>query len=127
MFLYQIQHVFFIASGGSEQKAINLSEPHKGIILLCHRESNSFAAAMEIAAYLRSIDKKVTVIDVFAKNAQQDFIHYSQLIEAINNISGQKAAVIGHPSDWLINSTIDAEILKKKIRYKTFKSAMARA
>lgn len=109
---------FFIASGGSEQNAVNLSERHKGIILLCHRESNSFAAAMEIAAYLRSIDKKASVIDVFAKNAQQDFLNYSQIIQAINILSGQKAAVIGHPSDWLINSTIDAEILKEKLGIK---------
>ncbi len=46
--------VLFIASGGSEQFAAELTSKHNNIILLCHRENNSFAATIEIAAYLRA-------------------------------------------------------------------------
>ncbi len=46
--------ILFIASGGSEQVAVKLTGNKNNIILLCHRESNSYAATIEIAAYLRS-------------------------------------------------------------------------
>jgi len=42
--------LIFIASGGSEQNAVQLINEHQNIILLCHRENNSWAAAAEIAA-----------------------------------------------------------------------------
>ncbi len=106
---------FFIASGGSEQYAVKLSERHSGLILLCHRESNSFAAAMEIGAYLRSKNKQVVVIDVFAENARGEFLDNLFLIQALNNLSNLRAAVIGEPSEWLINSTIEAVTLKNKL------------
>ena len=40
--------LLFIASGGSEQYAVQLTKDHQNITLLCHRESNSFAALSPI-------------------------------------------------------------------------------
>lgn len=106
---------FFIASGGSEQHAVKLSEKHNGLILLCHRESNSFAAAMEIAAYLRSVNKYVAVIDVFAEDSKQAYLDHLHILQALKKLNGQKAAVLGEVSEWLINSTIEVPILKEKL------------
>lgn len=107
--------VFFIASGGSEQFAKEASRNHNNIILLCHRENNSFAAAMEIAAYLRKQAKRVAVVDVLATGAFQNYSLVLDTFKALDNLAGQKAALIGDVSDWLIISDIDKQLIKDKL------------
>jgi L-fucose isomerase-like protein len=109
------EEVFFIASGGSERQALDHSKLRNQIILLCHRESNSYAATMEIAAYLRSLDKKVLIVDVFSHNALDQFLNGLKASRAINMLKGEKAAVIGDVSEWLIHSDIDKDILESKL------------
>ena len=116
---YQIQNEFsrvlFIASGGSEQNAVEITKTKNNITLLCHRESNSFAATMEIASYLRDNGKRVSIIDVMAPNAFEEFVEILKVNQAIDLLSKQKAAVIGEVSDWLINSDIEETIIKEKL------------
>ncbi len=106
--------VLFIASGGSEQFAIKAAAESRRILLLCHRESNSFAGAMEIAAYCRDKGVPVTILDVFAENALNQFEQFVLVDEAIQSLRGQKGALIGEISDWLISSAIDPQLLKHK-------------
>lgn len=116
--VYEIQEEFsgilFVASGGSEQYAIELTKFYNDIILLCHRESNSFAASIEIAAYLRENGKRVSIIDVFAPKAFSEFVEVQKVNQAIQSLSKQKAALIGEVSDWLIISDIEDSIIKDK-------------
>ncbi len=107
--------VFFIASGGSEQFAKDSSRQLTNIILLCHRENNSFAAAMEIAAYLRKQAKRVALVDVLATGAFQNYSLVLDTFKALDNLAGQKAALIGDVSDWLIISDIDKQLIKDKL------------
>ncbi len=107
--------IIFVASGGSEQYAKAIMEKQEAAILLCHNESNSYAATMEIAAYLRSKSKRVSIIDVFAPNAFALFSEIQSVHQAIANLKGQKAALIGKISDWLIVSDIDENNLKNKL------------
>lgn len=107
--------VFFIASGGSEQYAKEASQQLKNIILLCHRENNSFAAAMEIAAYMRNQAKRVAIVDVMATNAFQDYKMVLDTFQALDGLAGHKAALIGDVSDWLIISDIDKQLIKDKL------------
>jgi L-fucose isomerase-like protein len=108
-------NILFIASGGSEQLALKVIENKNNFILLCHRENNSFAAAMEIAAYIRTKNKRVDIIDVLAENAQKTVVEMNQIIKALDSLNGQKAALIGDVSDWLIVSDIEADIIKSKL------------
>ena len=116
---YEIQTeckgIVFIASGGSEKNAIEITKNNDNITLLCHRESNSFAATLEIASYLRSKDKRVNIIDVMAPNAFTNFVEIQKVNQAIECLSKQKAAIIGKVSDWLINSDIENAIIKEKL------------
>jgi len=107
--------LLFIASGGSEQNAVRLTKKHQNIILLCHRESNSYAAAIEIAAYIRAQDKKVSIVDVLAPNAFQEFKEVLKINKALENLAQQKAALIGEVSDWLIISDVDKRLVKEKL------------
>mgnify|MGYP006935332612 CR=1 FL=1 len=107
--------ILFIASGGSEQIAVELTRDKNNIILLCHRETNSYAATIEIAAYLRSKSIVVSIIDVLAPGAFEEFVEVQKTHKAIDLLSGQKAAIIGEVSNWLIISDIDNTIVKDKL------------
>lgn len=107
--------LLFIASGGSEQHAVHLCKNDTNITLLCHRESNSYAATIEIAAYLRSQGKRATIIDVFAQNALEEFKMTQWVNQALESLSKQKAALIGEVSDWLIISDVETQLIKKKL------------
>ena len=107
--------ILFVASGGSEQIAKKIINEEHNVILLCHRESNSYAATMEIASYFRSQGKRVSVIDVMMLKAFEEFEEIQNVYRTIKLLSGQKAAVIGEVSDWLINSDIDNELIRDRL------------
>ncbi len=115
MFSEAFSGILFVASGGSEKYAVEITKLHTDIILLCHRESNSFAAAIEIAAYLRANGKRVHIIDVFAPEAYKEFLEVQKVSQAIESLSKQKAAIIGEVSDWLIISDIEDSVVKDKL------------
>jgi len=106
--------ILFFASGGSEQKAKNLCEHAQHFILLCHRESNSYAAAIETAAYLRERGKLVSLINMLSPGAFDEFKQVASVISALKKLENQKAALIGEASDWLIASSIEPKIIKQK-------------
>lgn len=106
--------IIFVASGGSEKHSINLSLDYNFVILLCHRQDNSYAATMEIAAYLRANSKKVSVIDVFAENALREFQNIQSIFSALQKLQTEKAALIGEVSDWLIISDVQDKNVKEK-------------
>lgn len=107
--------LLFIASGGSEQNAERLTTEHQNIILLCHRENNSFAAAMEIAAFLRAQNKRASIIDIFASSAFSEFEELQKVNRALEALSKQKAALIGEVSDWLIISDVNTQLVKERL------------
>ena len=111
----EFKGILFVASGGSEQYAVEITKTHKNVTLLCHRESNSYAAAIEIAAYLRQKGKRVNLIDVFAPDSYKEFLEVQKVHQAIDSLAEQKAALIGEVSDWLIVSDIEDQIVKDKI------------
>ncbi len=107
--------VIFIASGGSERKSIDITKDEKNVIILCHRESNSYAAAVEIAAYLRAHNKRVVLIDVMAEKSMEEFQDSKMAFSALDSLAKQRAAVIGEISEWLIISDIDDNTIKNKL------------
>jgi len=107
--------LLFIASGGSEQNAVQLTKEHQNIMLLCHRESNSYAATIEIAAYLRAQNKRVSLINIFAPYAFQEFEEIQKVNQALETLAQQKAALIGEVSDWLIISDVESKLVKERL------------
>lgn len=107
--------ILFIASGGSEQNAEKITNKHQNITLLCHRESNSFAAAIEIAAFLRSQNKRVSLIDVLDPLNFSKFEEIQTINRVLGTLSKQKAALIGEVSDWLIISDVEKDLVKERL------------
>lgn len=104
--------ILFVASGGSEQHAERITKNHDNIILMCHRENNSYAAAIEIAAFIRAQHKRVHIVDVMAAEAYRYFIQLQEVYRAIDSLKNQRAALIGEVSDWLIMSDVDTQRVK---------------
>ncbi len=111
----ELSSIIFIGSGGSENLAKEITKSIKDIVLLCHKENNSYAATMEIASYLRNQGKRVSIIDVMSLNAFEELVEVQKVYQAIDLLSKQRAAVIGEVSDWLINSDIEDTRIKEKL------------
>jgi L-fucose isomerase-like protein len=57
--------VLLILSGGTEAQAVNYLEEKEGpVILLAHPQDNSFAAALEILAYLQGMGRKALIVQL---------------------------------------------------------------
>jgi len=107
--------ILFIASGGSEEKFLQIeSKLPKPIILVSDSYNNSLPAALEISSWLHSKGKSFSHINI-PSNPSQDFvetlelqIHETAKIQkALSAISNYKIALIGGESPWLISSKTD--------------------
>ena len=98
----------FIGSGGVENAVIrNFSILPYPITLLTDGEGNSLAAALEIAAWVRSKDMKVTIIHGDTEHIIEKIQIHHQAFAAKRSLKGKKIGVIGTPSSWLVASHVD--------------------
>ena len=98
----------FIGSGGVESMVIrNFSIFPYPITLLADGIGNSLAAALEIAAWVRSKDMKVSIIHGDVKSMVQKVLIHHQAFAAKRALKGKRIGVIGTPSSWLVASHVD--------------------
>ena len=98
----------FIGSGGVEGSVIrNFSILPYPITLLADGVSNSLAASLEIAAWVRSKDMKVNIIHGDPKTMAEQVIIHHQAFAAKRSLKGKRIGVIGTPSSWLVASHVD--------------------
>ena len=98
----------FISSGGVEGPVIrNFSILPYPITLLTDGKGNSLAAALEIAAWVRSKDMKVNIIHGDTESIVKKVLVHHQAFAAKRALKGKKIGVIGTPSSWLVASHVD--------------------
>ena len=107
--------IVFVESGGSEVEFVKvlptLKEP---IIILSNGKNNSLPASLEIKTYC-SQHKYIGLLFTGDESQIADAIKDTSLvINAYNTLEGQNLGVIGHPSDWLIASQVDYQLVKDK-------------
>ena len=89
----------FIASGQVEDKVIsNFSIFPYPITLLTDGLNNSLAAAMEIAAWIRSKDMKVQIIHGRTQEMVSQVLQHHQAFQARHYLKGKRIGVVGTPS-----------------------------
>lgn len=108
--------VIFIRTGGTEGKFKDVFSQLKGnICLLTSGMSNSLAASMEILSFLRQQGRQGRILHgsttYIAKHLQMDFL----VEQACKKLNGARYGVIGKPSDWLISSDVNREVLQSKL------------
>lgn len=105
----------FVESGGSEVEFVKILPQLKDpIILLSNGKNNSLPASLEIKTYCSQ--KKNTAL-LFTGDESQiaDAIRdTAAVLNAYHTLNGQNLGVIGRPSDWLIASQVDYQLVKEK-------------
>lgn len=115
---------FIISTGGVENIFLDLLKRNlvgTNVTLIADGRFNSLAASMEILTYLNNNNIKAVI--AYGSNEEisarlKDLTHVDFVNEqcgsAALSLSGDKIAVFGEPSDWLIASNVDRDFLKQK-------------
>lgn len=115
---------FIISTGGVENIFLDLLKRDlvgTNVTLIADGRFNSLAASMEILTYLNNNNIKAFIAygsneEISARLKEHphvDFVN-EQCGSAALSLSGDKIAVFGEPSDWLIASNVDRDFLKQK-------------
>lgn len=114
--------LFFVLTGGTEQTTYKLIIERKKhfsnepIIILAHPGNNSLPASLEILARLKQEGIKGRIIyldETSNKDCWKDIEKTLKYFDVFYKLRKTRIGLIGEPSDWLIASTIDKEIIKK--------------
>lgn len=112
--------LIYVRTGGTEgifkRLLPNLQEKSdKPFYLLTSGKSNSLAASMEILSYLRQNDLKGEIIHGKASYIAHRIALLAKTGEAKRQLNGCRLGIIGEPSDWLISSHVDKDIIRKRL------------
>jgi L-fucose isomerase-like protein len=111
-FFIQHTHIFFVASGGSEQQFVKSFNMVDGpYYLLTRRTHNSLAAAMEILAFLQERGQKGEIIHGDADAIGRKLAQIVKINTVKERLKGYRLGSTGE-SSWLIASKADPVVLK---------------
>ena len=92
-----------------------LAKSSRPFYLLTSGKSNSLAASMEILSYLRQHQLQGEILHGHPTYITQRISQLAKAGEANLQLQGGRLGIIGQPSDWLISSIYDKEIVHKKL------------
>lgn len=111
-FVAQHTHVFFVASGGSEQEFTKIYQAINGPYYLLTRQShNSLAAAMEILAFLQENGQRGEIIHGDTETVSKKLAQIVKINTVKERIKEYRLGTTGE-SSWLIASKVSAETMK---------------
>lgn len=112
--------LIYVRTGGTEgifkRMLPSLQEkPDSPYYLLTSGKSNSLAASMEILSYLQQNGMKGEIIHGDPSYIAHRIALLAKAGEAKRLLNGCKLGIIGEPSDWLISSHADKDIIRKQL------------
>ena len=112
--------LIYVRTGGTEgllrQRLPELLERSKRpFYLLTSGESNSLAASLEMLAWLRSQGLPGEVLHGLPEFVGRRIALLARAGEARQRLDGTRLAVIGQPSDWLIASGVDRQVVADRL------------
>ena len=108
--------VIFVRTGGTEGKFKKVFPQIKGYVrLLTSGMSNSLAASMEILSFLRNNGRKGEILHGSSMYIAQHLTTDYRVEQARKKLNGSRYGVIGAPSDWLIASDADRDVVRNKL------------
>lgn len=107
--------ILFIASGGVERMVIQrFEELPRPIYLLADGLHNSLAAALEISAWIKTRGMKSEILHGELPVIIERINKLYQNFDAKRRLRGTKVGVIGSPSHWLVSSSADYLLTKRR-------------
>ena len=112
--------LIYVRTGGTEGIFKRLlpslqTQSSRPFYLLTSGKSNSLAASMEILSYLRQNNIKGEIIHGSSAYIAKRIRLLVKTEEAHKQLQGARLGIIGEPSDWLISSQADKEIVKERL------------
>ena len=112
--------LIYVRTGGTEgifkRLLPELQEKSKRpFYLLTSGKSNSLAASMEVLSYLRQNSFKGEIIHGNDEYISKRINLLARVGEARQSLQGCRLGIIGEPSDWLISSHADKDVVKQRL------------
>ncbi len=107
--------ILMFLTGGSEAEAVNSLKKSMFQLLLASGKTNAFASAMEVKAYSNKLGYRNILLNLDDDGDKKIFEKYIRVFSALDQLEGKRLGLIGEVSDWLVASSIDAELLKEKL------------
>ena len=113
-------NLIFVRTGGTEGIFKGLfpelrEKSDRPFYLLTSGKSNSLAASMEILSYLRQHHLCGEIIHGRPEYIASRILLLEKVEGARRKMSGCRLGIIGKPSDWLISSSADADVVKQRL------------
>ena len=115
--------LIYVRTGGTEGIFLRLlpqllEKSQRPFYLLTSGKSNSLAASMEILSYLQQHDLRGEIIHGSAEYIARKIRILEKVVEARQWLDGARLGIIGKPSDWLISSQADYEVVRQRLGIK---------
>ena len=112
--------LIYVRTGGTEGIFKRLlselqEKSERPFYLLTSGKSNSLAASMEVLSYLRQNNCKGEIIHGNAEYISKRINLLARVGEARQSLQGCRLGIIGKPSDWLISSHADKDVVKQRL------------
>ena len=109
-------NLIYVRTGGTEGIFLKLlpelqAKSNRPFYLLTSGKSNSLAASMEILSYLRQHNIQGEIIHGSPEYITHRICLLQKVEEARRILNGARLGIIGQPSDWLISSHADKELV----------------
>ena len=113
-------NLIYVRTGGTEgifQRLLPqlVAKSDKPFYLLASDKCNSLAASMEILSYLQQKGLQGEILHGDAKYVSDRIALLSKVETAQKRLQHCRLGIIGEPSDWLISSQVDADVVRQKI------------
>ena len=112
--------LIYVRTGGTEGIFLRLlpmllEKSRQPFYLLTSGKSNSLAASMEILSYLRQKGIPGEILHGSREYINQRILTLERVEEARRQLSHCRLGVIGKPSDWLISSGADYDVVRERL------------
>lgn len=116
----QALSVIYVRTGGTEGIFRKLlpqlrEQSQTPFYLLTSGKSNSLAASMEILSFLQQHGLQGEIIHGSAEYISHRLQMLAKVSEAKRKMKDCRLGIIGQPSDWLISSTVEPQVVRKRM------------
>ena len=113
-------NLIYVRTGGTEGIFLRLlpqllEKSQRPFYLLTSGKSNSLAASMEILSYLQQHNLRGEIIHGSAEYIARKIKVLEKVGEARQWLDGARLGIIGKPSDWLISSQANYEVVRQRL------------
>ncbi len=107
--------ILVFLTGGSEAIALQSVREYGFYLLIASADDNSWAAATEVKAWMNQNNISSILLDKDNPKSAETVDAFHMAKHAVGRLRGQKFGMVGKPSEWLVNSTINPFIIETKL------------